>query len=227
MTSAILHLILALLSFAGGLVIHTVWAKHRIKEQYIKRLSSFFFLFVFCHLSFSLPYLIYPDNLRVLAWGYNFAVAFMFLSIIFLWKMVFEILCLSQRKIRLMTFILLLLILVTIFIQIFNMRLPTILNNGFIIWNGNLISGTIISLHIIFLVILWIYILLKNWPQEITFIEKLKSVLITSGAVLMGSSFIYYIAYNYTMVLLSFIFVFLGTTIFIIPFLIPKKREIQ
>ncbi|MBU2109743.1 hypothetical protein KKB71_02190 [Patescibacteria group bacterium] len=227
MTSAILHLILALLSFAGGLVIHTVWAKHRIKEQYIKRLSSFFFLFTFCHLSFGLPYLIYQDNLRVLAWGYNFAIAFMFLSVIFIWKMVFEILCFSAQKIRSMTIFFLFLALITVLVQIFNMRLPTIFHNGFIIWNGNLISGTIISLHIIFLVILWIYILLKNWPKEITFIEKLKSVLITIGAILMGSSFIYYIAYNYTMVLLSFIFVFLGTTIFIIPFLIPKKREIQ
>ncbi len=225
MTSFILHLILAFLNIFGAVAVYVIWKKGNFQKNIMGHLFLFYAFFVCYHLSLALPFWIFSGNLTAMAWGYNLAIAFLFLLLAPMYSiMVFQILGVPLVRISFLIKIFLLVGMVAVLIQVYDFRLPEILKSGFIIWNANLISSFIAFSSGASIAVIWTIIFLKNKPGRLNPAEKLKAILCTAGGLMFTISSIYFIARNLTMVVLAFIFVYIGTILLGTAVLIPEKR---
>lgn len=227
MNTAILHLILAFLTAIGALVTYIFWRKNAFQNQNIKMFFIFFVLFTGYHLFLSLPFFFTPDNLTAMAWGYIFAIVFLFLMCVPMWKLILRILSVSDKTIKSIIRGFLLICMIITLIQIYDFRLPIIHQSGFIIWNVNLFSAWFTSIAVGILPFLFGFSFFKNWPKNVTTVEKLKAFFFSIGGFTYGLACVYFIAWNVDMIISAFILVTLGTILFIMPFLIPKRKQIE
>lgn len=221
MISAILHLILAFLTAVGAVGIYYKFVR---KTGYIKELFCFFVFFTAYHLFLSLPFFFSSGNLAIMAWGYNFAILFLFLLSASVVIIEFQILNIPNKK-NLLCLVFLALGLTTVFLQIFNFRLPLIHKSGFIIWNVNILSKLIATMAASLTALSWSALLFKNWPKNACFTGKLKTVLLGAGTFMFALACVYFFAYNVAMVISAFIFVSVGTILCTAGFLIPKRKN--
>lgn len=191
-------------------------------------LFLFFAFFTGYHLSLSLPLWFFPGNLAALAWGYNLGIVFLFLAMAPMYSiMVFRIIGMPLKKIGQYIWMLLVLGLVPVFIQIYDFHLPIIDESGFIIWNANLIAGTIIFLSGASIAIIWTIIFFKNKPVGLNATEKIKAFICTTGGLMFSCASIYFLARGVLAVVLAFIFVFIGTVLMISLVLIPEEKSLK
>jgi len=225
MISAILHLVLSLLTAIGALVSYEIWIRNKSQRQAMKDFVAFFIFFTVYHLLLSVPFFLFKADPVVMAWGYNFAVLFVFLILIPIYRtIIFYVMGMPRNKGNFLLGMLLLVGFAVVTLQIYYFRLPIIDPSGFIIWNSNLISGLITFSAVAFAVMLWVAIFLKNRPENLGHMEKFKTALYTLSFIMFTIASIYFIACNLAMVYTAFITVTLGTILMVIEFLIPKEE---
>lgn len=222
MISAILHLILAFLTAVGAVGIYYKFVR---KTGYIKELFCFFVFFTAYHLFLSLPFFFSSGNLAIMAWGYNFAILFLFLICVSVVVIELQILNIPNRKKRFFMAGFFSLGLITVLLQTFNFCLPIIHKSGFIIWNVNILSKLIATMAASLTALSWSALLFKNWPKNVCFTGKLKTVLLGAGTFMFALACVYFFAYNVAMVISAFIFVSVGTILCTAGFLIPKRKN--
>ncbi len=224
MVSSILHLCLALTTAVGAIATYALRKKDVSREKLLKKFSVFFTLFTFYHLFLALPFLLFKAEPCAMAWGYNLAIFMVFPIMIPIYKtMLSDILELNRRRINLWISFLLLAGLVAVTFQFYDFRPPLIDASGFIIWNGNFISGLIALSVVVLGMILWLVIYHKNLPSNLSLRVKIKTTLYTLSFLMFTISTVYFIAYWLILVYVAFITVTLGTIFLIIDFLIPKE----
>ncbi|MFA4890050.1 MAG: hypothetical protein WC587_00225 [Candidatus Paceibacterota bacterium] len=225
MISIALHFIIAIIFLVSSVVLYILWKKQGSPKNYI--MDYFFFLSFFSlyHLALSLPYIIFGENLTLMAWGYILAM----ISLLFLFPRVYKITLkiwgVSEQKIKLVIYLTTLLILTTIIIYIYDFRTPYIVNPGFIIWNGNIIGSIIIFLLGLEAGVFWAITFLKNIPKDLIFIYKLKTYLYIAAAVLVAISSIYFVSRTVLLVIIAFVSHGLASVFFVIPVLLPKPSQ--
>lgn len=220
MISAILHLILAFLTSIGAVGIYYKFVR---KGGHIKDFFWFYVFFTAYHLFLSLPFFLTSGNLTIMAWGYNFAILSLFIFLAPVIMIEFQIINMPKRKRKILISSFLLSGLIAVLLQVFIFRLPIIHESGFIIWNANILSKLIATLAAVLTSLSWSLFLFKNWPKNISFVEKLKTVFLGTGAFVFALACVYFSAYNVAMVISAFIFVSIGTVLSTACFLIPKK----
>jgi hypothetical protein len=226
MITFVLHFLLALLNVVGAVAAYSIWSRKDFRRVVMGHLFLFFTFFIGYHLSLSLPFWFFSQNLIALAWGYNVAIVFLFLLLAPMYSiMVFQIIGVPMKKIGFCIWMLLLLGLVTSLIQIYDFRLPIIDSSGFIIWNNNPVAGAISFLAGAMIAVSWLIIFLKNKPADLKTTDKIKAYMYTVGGMMFSLASIYFIARNILTVVLAFIFVFIGTVLMNSLVLIPEKKE--
>ncbi len=220
MISAILHLILALIAFTGGVAVFYLWKKQKFgKETLIKNFISLFACLVLYHLSLAFSYFLSSGNLFFMAWGYIIAITCLFLLVFFVFRILSYFSGYSMRLSLACEIFILSAAALVFFIQVYDFRLPSILPSNFIVWNGS-VSATIIMVIVLLTVTLnFIATFVKNLNKADIFIEKLKIYLLISGTLFMNLSLIYFFANTFFLVILAFILHFLGIMLFSAAFL--------
>lgn len=228
MLSVVFHFALSLLNIIGAIAAYFILKKEDSRKNIMEHLFLFFVFFTGYHLSLALPFWFYPGNLTAMAWGYNIAIAFLFLLLAPMYSiMVFQILGVPVKRLSFYIKIFLLFGLLPVLLQVCDFHLPTIDDSGFIIWNNNLIAGAISALAGASIAVIWTIIFFKNKPADLSFADKLRATVYTIGGLMFSLASIYFIARNVTMVILAFIFVFVGTILMNVIVLIPEKKKIN
>ncbi len=226
MISAILHLVLSLLTAVSAVVVYGIWRRNKLKRQVMKDFLVFFIFFTAYHLFLSLPFFLFKADPAMMAWGYNFAVFFVFLILVPIYRtIIFYIMGMLPGKGNFLLGMLLLVGFAAATLQIYDFRLPIISPSGFIIWNANLASGLITFSAVALAVALWLVIFLRNRPENLGHMEKFKTALYSLSFIMFTIASIYFIARNLIMVYTAFITVTLGTIFMTIDFLIPKEKS--
>jgi hypothetical protein len=225
MLTFILHLLLALLCFIGAAASFSSWKLKRDKNDIHVHLFLFFAFFTGYHACLSVPFLLTGGNLMVMAWGYNFAMAFIYLALAPMYSiMVFQILGVPVARIGNYIKMLLIVGLFVVLIQAYDFRLPIIDSSGFVIWNNNLIAGGLTAAFCLAISVIWIFIYFKNKPVNLDALEKLKAVIYTIGGLMFSLASLYFFARSIFMIAIAFILVSVGTILMDILVLIPEKR---
>ncbi len=228
MNSVILHLILAFLTLVGAVGVYIYWWRDGfVKKSPRKQLFLFFIFFTAYHLFLSLPFLFFHGNLRLMAFGYNFAILAIFLMSVPIFRVYLGFYELSPQKIKLIINTFLLVGIALIIGLFYDLRLPFIDESGFIIWRVNLFLGILNTIVIGTLPFLFGLSFLKNLPRGITSIEKVKVFFLSFGSFSFALSCIYFAVQNLFMVIIAFIFVTLGIIFWIISLFIHRKKLIS
>ncbi len=227
MITAILHFILAVFTAFASTVTYFLWQKTGFQDKNKKGFFYFFIFFTGYHLCLSLPFFITPQNFAFLTRGYIFAIVFLFLMCVPMWKLVLGLVNVSAKATKFIIGIFLLIGFSVFLIEIYDFHLPIIHQSGLIIWNANLLAAWLTSVCVGILPFLFGFTLFKNYPRNIGLVEKLKTIFFSSGSFAFSVACVYFIAQNVIMVISAFIFVSLGIILFTLPFLIPKRKEIK
>lgn len=226
MATAILHLSLAFLTFLGVIIAYVIWSRGGFGDKPIKNIFYFFIFFTFYNLFLSLPFFLYNQNARIMAQGYNLAIAFMFLTCVPMWRMHLKVFWNFPRQIiNVMMVFFLIIGSAVVFSQFLDLHLPLIDESGFMVWKPNFVTGVITSISIGILPFFFGISLSKDYPKAITFKERLKLILLSAGSFSYTAACVYFIAQNIFMVISAFILVSLGTILWLIAFSIPSKKS--
>lgn len=227
MTSAILRSILALLSALGGIATYLHWRKTGFQKEVPKRFFWLFFFLFWYYFSYIFSFFVFQGNLSALAWGIIASVAFLFIGLAPMWKVILDLLNVSPKKINFITKISLLIGLITILFLIIDFRLPIIHESGFIILNINFISALLIILAQDAIPAIWLFAIFKNWPKNISLIEKLKAASISFACLLIIFSGVYFLARDYRLVIAGNSLIIAGITFLTATFLFPTKKTVK
>jgi len=224
MLSAILHLGLAVIALVGGLAVYRTWKRQKFsQEATFKYFFAFFVFLILYHLCLALPYFVFAGNLFLMAWGYIFGVAFIFLIILFIFKMMAYLLGLSARRSLNLEIAILFLGILVFVIQAFDFRLPIILPSNFIVWNNSLPVGALIFVSSLSITLFFISAFLKNLNKADETVEKVKMYFLIAGSLFIGLSTIYFIARTPFFILLAFITHFFAVVFFSAAFLAHRR----
>lgn len=224
MNSIILHSILALLSALGSIATYLHWRKTGFQKEAVKRFSWLFFFLFWYYFSYIFSFFFFRGNLSALAWGIIVSVAFLFIGITFMWKVILGLLNISLKKINFIARGFLLMGLITILFLIIDFRLPIIHESGFIILNINFVSALLIILGQNALPAIWLFIILKNWPRNLGLVEKLKAASISFACLLIIFSGVYFLTRDYRLVIAGYSLVIAGITFLTATFLFSSKK---
>lgn len=227
MTTTILHFILAIFTAIASVITYSLWHKGNFQDINKKRFFIFFVFFTAYHLCLSLPYLFLQKNLTAMSWGYISAIVFLFLFCLPMWKLILGLANVSTKATKFIIGIFLLIGLLGFFIKIYDFQLPIIHSSGLIIWNADLISAWLTFICVGTLPFSFFVFFFKNYPKNLGFDEKLKTIFFGGGGLTYSLACVYFIAWNVDMVISAFILVTLGTILFIMPFLMPKRKQIE
>lgn len=205
--------------------VYWIWTKEDHRQKLMGHLFVFYAAFTGYHLSLSLPFYIFGGDLAAMAWGYNLAVAFVFLLLTPMYAMmIFQVLGFSIKGIKRFMAIFFLAGATVVLIQVLDFRLPMIIDPGFILWNNNFTAGLLTFLAGASVSVIWVVIFLKNRPVNLNIAEKIKIYLFTLSGLMFSTASVYFIARNLTMVIIAFIFVFIGTALIIPTTLMAEKK---
>lgn len=225
MNSVILHLILAFLLAVGASALYIKWRSDEASRKFTKNLLYFYFFFNVYHLSLALPYIIFNGNLEKMAWGYIIAIASVFFITISFWRLLVEIFRMDINKVKYLMGFFCLWGAAAVGLLIYDFRLPMVLPSGFIMWNGNILAGSMAGFFCVLSSFVWLGLVVKNWPQGLGWLEKSKITMLIAGPFFFSiAGFIYFVARGMFEIIFAFVIVFLGTIIFSIPFFIPSHK---
>lgn len=225
MISVILHLALALMNATAAAAVYWIWTKEDHRQKLMGYLFIFYTAFAGYHLSLSLPFYIFGGNLTTMAWGYNLAIAFVFLLLVPMYTMmIFQVLGFTAKGIKRFIAVFFLTGATVVLIQVLDFRLPVIIEPGFILWSNNFVAGLLTFLAGASVAVVWTVIFLKNRPVSLSVAEKAKIYLFTLSGLMFSIASVYFIARNLTMVIIAFIFVFIGTALIIPTTLMAEKK---
>ena len=226
MISAILHLGLSLLTAISAIATYRIWKKNKSQRKVLKDFLVFFIFFIAYHLFLSLPFFLFKADLIMMAWGYNLAVFFVFLILVPIYRtIIVYVVKMPSYKSKVLLGTLIVIGFITVALQIYDFHLPVISSSGFIIWNANLISSSIVFSTVVVAEIWWLILFLKNRPLNLSLRGKVKVTLYTLSFIMFTIASIYFIAYNLAMIYIAFIAVTLGTILMTIEFLIPQEEN--
>jgi len=225
MLTAKLHLILAAINFIGATASYLIWRKNDKRAAVMGNFSLFFTAFIFYHLCLALPYLLFNANLKIMALGYNLAILFLFLLVSPMYKVIFfNVLNIPSGKSKIYSLLFLLLGMAVFAIQSYDFQLPQIGPDGWVVWNNNFLAGLITLVFAASGPVVWMAIFLQSQPAKMDWREKSKAFLFTAGIFMFSLASIYFIARNPVMLLLAFIFTFMGTLLVNAVILVPQNK---
>ena len=225
MISVILHSILALLTAGAAGAAYRAWRKKGFRDCAIKDLFYFFLFFSAAHLSVVVSFFLLFANPAALAWGYIFMVGFIFAAVFCIFKIEFGIMRLCREKTRFLLAAVIFSGAVAVVIQAYDFRLPIAREAGFILWNANLVSAWMTSLPAASAAMLWIVLFMKNFPENMALGDRLKFYFsVIDSIFFVGAALTYFPARDNDQIVLSFVFIFLGTFFASAPFVFSKIR---
>lgn len=225
MISALLHLFSVPFIVISGILAYSYWKKGGFRKSILNYLFVFFLFIAAYQFFLSLPFLL-TKNLFLTAWGYNLAIVFVFLIAVPIFRMEFDLLGVSEKRSNFFQVLYLLVGVAVIVIQAYDFRLPIVHESGFIFWNANPVAAWISSFAAFILSMALVVVILKNRPENLTFLEKLKTTLfITASIATSLSVLIYYPAHNLLQVILAFAAAYLGFALFMVTLLIPRREN--
>ncbi len=228
MLTAILHLILGIITAAAAAAAYSAWKKSGFREIVISGLFWFFFFFTGTHIAIFTPLLLAPGNLAAAAWGHIAAMVFIFLFLFSIWRAEFDIVKTPAREARIFLALFLLAGAGVAAAQIYDFRLPILHESGFVFWNINPFLAWAASLASIMTAAAWVMIFIKKFPKNANYEEKLKLWFFIAGAAFFVLAAIaYFPSDNFPQSVAAFILLFLATILFAFPFAISKLKSLK
>ena len=230
MTTTIIHLVCAFIFLFGSVPVYFDWKKSRVRGN--PALVGNLFLFCIFNVGFdlalSLPYLIFGWDPVVLAVGYDVAVVFLFLMVMMLLRLGME-LSLEKQPIALsVQGFLVGCGFAALWLQIIKFRTPVIFPSGFILWNANIVAGSLTGIVSCVVALTLAYELVRNSPLHLKSIARHKLWrLSTSSALFALAGILYFPARAEWQVFGAFLAYALGSLIFIMTFLVKEKKKIE
>lgn len=226
MATSVLHLSLAFLTFLGVIIAYVIWSRGGLGDKPIKNIFYFFIFFTFYNLFLSLPFFLFNQNPRIMAQGYNLAIASIFLMCVPMWRMYLKIFWdMPQQIIKTIIICFLAIGSAVVLSQFLDLHLPLIDESGFVVWKPNFVTGIITSISIGILPFLFGISLSRDYPKAITFKGRLKLILLSVGSFSFVAACVYFIAQNLFMVISAFILVSLGIILWLVAFSIPSQKS--
>ena len=222
-----MHSILGLAMLVGTIAAFFKWQQDGFeKKSPLSYFFYFFLVFSIFHFLLSLP-LIFSADLKIAGWGYDVAIASVFLLFFVGSKMAAYFYGLSMEKSGYTSFIILISGFATLIAQIAHSSLPVIGHDGFIYWNGNPIASMIITISAYVYSFSLAYIMVGNFLKVSKTKARLKLFLISAGWISIGISSVYFIANTQALIISAFVFNFLGGISIACAFLVDDggKRE--
>jgi len=225
MNSGILHLAYTSFSLLIAVGIYSAYRRGGSANKQLRDFSLFFLLFSVYRLFLSSSLL--SNNLIVMQWSYNAAIAIFFVMISIAWKIPLSILGLNAKRIRILLGSLMVIGLMVILIQICDPRLPIMDSSSFIFWNANPFAAWITSLAGFLVAMTWVYTFSKNFSGNIDPIEKLKTALIVAAAFMIGiGSLTYFHSCHLLLTLTTFVVMFISSVCLLLVILISLLRRL-
>lgn len=224
MTAAISNISFAFLSIiiAAGLMGSYTGGGSRNKK--LKNFSIFFFLFALYQLLLS--YFLFFDDLYIAAWSYNLAIAVDFIMMAFILSIILELFGVSDRNRNIFYPIVLMIGILVVSIQVYDLRMPILQDTGIVDWNANKLASRITSLTAFLIALFWAYGLLKNFSYLEDNYQKVKDSLLAVGGLFLGlSALTTYHSYEKTIAIFSHGTAFIGGFLIFSTLLIYRKRN--
>lgn len=202
------------------------WKKDKFHHKMTRLLLLFFIFFTAYQLSLSLPYLMSGGNLRIAGWGYNLAIAFVFLAINPMIELEMVFTRTGEKRKKIIKNIFILLGLAIVGWQLYKFQLPIASESGFIFWNANSIGAWLTSLATFLISSLIVIQIIIRWPSGLGLAEKTKSFFFCVGAASLGiSALIYYTSQNIAQSTVSSVAAYIGCIFVTAAVLFPERTE--
>lgn len=223
MISAFLHLFTIPFVIFGALKLCSLWKKQQFKNNMHKDLFLFFCFYMGHHLFLSVPILLGMSMTNV-AVGYVIAIVFLFLALIPVVMLEAQLVGASAKRLHaVMTLIIALAFIVTI-LQSVQLPQPFI-EKGFVFWNANLSMSLLTGIVTFLIGMHMLFIMGPHWPKNITFRQKVKASLFTTGcSVLAFAGLIYFPSHQLAQTIIATVAGYVGLIILLISLTLKKEE---
>jgi hypothetical protein len=227
MITALFFIIGAILASIGA--VGAIISYLRSRHEALKYLALVFVLMSLHAYAFSVPFLINHKNLTMIAYGYTIGVGFIFvLMLLGLRVQMF----LTQKFIKiygnLLGIIIAIIGVIVLTLQVYDLRLPLVTENGIIFWNANVFASVLTAVTFFVYGAFWTYVFYLASNITRGFYEKIKLLILSADGLLFGSgAVLIYTSFSNTQSVVGLTLLLIACIITVPIVILPKRKAIR